>query len=215
MNTRNLKKGMKIKNYKEMCKILEVPENKNGSGKQAQQKDWERYFEYEKDKQSFIIIKVYKKPKDKIKNNYKKYDSFQVDENDFHKKGVYSIILNNCIYIGSTTLSFRKRFLKHINKVNLLCTKQMLKDGANFNILWIANDNDSEDTIRTKETEFINKYRQDSNWIVKNSIKHNPYVKGKLKFIKKYKKIYIHKNDMEKVIQYMKDNNIFYKENSK
>jgi hypothetical protein len=64
MNTENLKKGQKIKNYKEMCKILNEKE-KSGNSKQAQIKEWERYFSYKKQGYTFIVTDIYKQEKPK------------------------------------------------------------------------------------------------------------------------------------------------------
>lgn len=61
MKIDNLKEGMIIKNYKEMCKILDEP-MKTGNSKKAQLKEWQRYFSYEKQNYSFIIKKIYELP---------------------------------------------------------------------------------------------------------------------------------------------------------
>lgn len=64
MNLENIKKDMRIKNYKEMCSLL--GENiKNGNSKKAQLKEWERYFTYSKDGNKFIINEIYSIPKEK------------------------------------------------------------------------------------------------------------------------------------------------------
>jgi hypothetical protein len=41
-----------------MCEILEE-EIKEGNSKKAQEKEWSRYFDYDKDKQKYIILKIY------------------------------------------------------------------------------------------------------------------------------------------------------------
>ena len=50
MDINNLKKGQVVKNYKEMCLVLQE-EIKTGKSKQLQLKDWERYFSYHKEGQ--------------------------------------------------------------------------------------------------------------------------------------------------------------------
>ena len=47
MNTDNLKPGMLVKNYGELCKLLDEPK-KGGKGKVLQLKDWTRYFDFHK-----------------------------------------------------------------------------------------------------------------------------------------------------------------------
>lgn len=61
MNTDNLTEGMTVKNYKEMCKLL-GEEEKSGSSKKSQLKEWSRHFEFTKYKQSFIIDEIYDYP---------------------------------------------------------------------------------------------------------------------------------------------------------
>jgi len=50
-----------IKNYKEMCKILNE-EEKTSNSKKAQQKEWKRYFDFGKEGQKYIIYEIYEKP---------------------------------------------------------------------------------------------------------------------------------------------------------
>lgn len=61
VDTSNLVVGMVVKNYKELCKLL----NENvleGNSKKAQLKEWERYFLWEKKGQKFIILEIYDEP---------------------------------------------------------------------------------------------------------------------------------------------------------
>ena len=77
MITENLIIGMKVKNYKELCSLLEIIPCKGGKSRQLQIKDIERYFSYEKEGQKFIIKEVFKIPKPKdnllINGNNSKY----------------------------------------------------------------------------------------------------------------------------------------------
>lgn len=61
IDTNNLELGMVVKNYKEMCRILneQVCE---GNSKKAQLKEWARYFLWEKKGQKFIILDIYDEP---------------------------------------------------------------------------------------------------------------------------------------------------------
>lgn len=63
---KNLRVGQKIKNYKELCKLLGEKE-KHSDSKVAQLKNWERFLELSKieGKQSYIIKDIYKTPKKK------------------------------------------------------------------------------------------------------------------------------------------------------
>ena len=54
MKLENLEVGMKIKNYKKLCELLEEPEKNGGSSKRAQLKTWERYVSFERQGNAFI-----------------------------------------------------------------------------------------------------------------------------------------------------------------
>jgi len=69
MNIKKITEGDIIKNYKDMCSILEE-EVKAGNSKTAQLKEWERYFDFSRKGQKFIIEKIYEIPKPKaLKEN--------------------------------------------------------------------------------------------------------------------------------------------------
>lgn len=61
LNVKNLTEGMVVKNYKVMCELLEQ-EPSSGNGKKCQIKTWERYFDYHKKGQKFIITQIYNEP---------------------------------------------------------------------------------------------------------------------------------------------------------
>lgn len=71
MNINNISEGQIFKNYKVLCEGLNEPV-KTGKAKQLQLKDWERYFEYGKSGNSFIIHKIYDSPSEKVDNRGKK-----------------------------------------------------------------------------------------------------------------------------------------------
>jgi len=64
-----LHEGQVIKNYKAMCKLFNE-EIKSSDSKKAQEKEWMRYFDFEKDKQKYIITEIYDTPlpKDDARN---------------------------------------------------------------------------------------------------------------------------------------------------
>lgn len=72
-----LESGIVVKNYKEMCEILDE-DICGGDSKKAQLKEWARYFAWEKKGQKFIILDIYDEPLPKDdgrqnKNIYVKY----------------------------------------------------------------------------------------------------------------------------------------------
>lgn len=69
MKIENLKQGMILKNYKELCSVLEVLPKKTGSNSyKSQLKEFERYFEYHKEGHKIIIDKICKEVKSKMDN---------------------------------------------------------------------------------------------------------------------------------------------------
>jgi hypothetical protein len=218
MNIKNLKTGMVVKNYKELCKLL-GEKVKTGNAKYRQIEEFKRYFEWEKDKYAFIITKVYKRIReDKLKKerdkNFKKVfiknnPNFKIKYKQKHEGGVYKIVLNNKIYIGST-VDFHRRYLGHKASHNKYPTKEMIDNGATFELLWLYEESEEiEDDfnkidlqeyiedfgldeyrkqvkieiIRAKEVEFIKEYVKKEEYEVVN-IEYAKQFRYKLK---KYK----------------------------
>ena len=81
MKIDNLYEGQVIKNYKELCGLLEEKVANGGRNKNLQLKEFERYFSYHKEGNKFIIDEIYKEPKQKVENrgtNGKYSDDIQV-----------------------------------------------------------------------------------------------------------------------------------------
>lgn len=207
MNIGKLKAEQVIKNYKELCNILNE-KVKGGKSKQLQLKDFERYFKYHKEGNKFIIDKIYDKPKKKINNRKPKYfKSCKMDTLLYNKKGVYKIVQENKIYIGSTIRSFRIRFLGHMYDDNVLPTRDMLLNEGYFDVIWIAPDNANEKEIRDVENKYIKYYKKNKDWTCIN--KNEAWVMENVIIKKpKYKRIKINKQDYKKAIEILKNNGI-------
>lgn len=67
MQINNLQVGMVLKNYKHLCEVLEESV-KTSNSKKAQIKEWERYFEYHKDGNKYIIDDIFGVEKEKVDN---------------------------------------------------------------------------------------------------------------------------------------------------
>lgn len=63
MNIKKLKKGMKVKNYKELCELLGVKVRNGSASKKKQHEEFKKYFEWKKDGWCYIITKIYNKPR--------------------------------------------------------------------------------------------------------------------------------------------------------
>lgn len=61
LDTSNLHSGMMVKNYEEMCRLLNQ-DILAGNSKKAQLEQWRRYFDWENDGHKFIILTVYEEP---------------------------------------------------------------------------------------------------------------------------------------------------------
>lgn len=70
-----LQEGMSVKNYSEMCNLLQE-EQKTGSSKMHQIKEWQRYFEWDQVGHKYNITKIYKKPLPKIVSDKATYAKF-------------------------------------------------------------------------------------------------------------------------------------------
>lgn len=103
MTLDNICNGLIIKNYKELCSLLDEDE-KTGESRNSQHKEWNRYFKYVKDGHKYIIEDVYDIPMNKI---------------DCRNKG------NNAIYIKyiETILLY---LLSQEENQTLICTKNYL-----------------------------------------------------------------------------------------
>jgi len=232
MKINKLTKGMTFKNYKELCIFLDMPIRSGTSGKRSQFKELKRYCTYIKQGQKIIITEIFDIPLEKTDlrgtgNNRKVFPNFLISKDDENKTGIYKIVLNenNDIYIGSTTTSFRHRYIQHKGKNNKnLLTLKMLKDGATFDILEICEDI-SEPELRELETQYIKEYENNPQWNVLNTNYHawshmpsnkpkNPKSKRRIPkekiFKQKYRniKFKVKAEDYNKTMIFLKENNL-------
>ena len=212
--------GQEFKNYKVLCDFL-GEEIKVGSSKISQFKEWDRYFSFIKNGQRIIIIEIFKTPKCKIDrrggNNLGHYKhpnlgiyNLTDEQNDL--KGVYKIQLNDTVYIGSTIASFKTRYRQHcIDNDVIPYTHDLLEKGATFDILWIADKNNTEENIRMKEYNYIKEYINQGYNVLNTHVpiilsENRPVVSKKKK--PTYKNIKIIKEDYEKAIALLLENGL-------
>lgn len=116
MKISNLKKGMVIKNYKELCKILGI-KSTGGNTKKKHLKELERHIKYHKQGHKFIIDEIYDKPLCKIDNRGKNPRSHN-NQRGAYGKYIRLLILNmlskneylnkdNVIKIGKNMMLFK------------------------------------------------------------------------------------------------------------
>lgn len=197
------------KNYKELVKALGWEEKKSNN-RAGQMKQLDAMCKYHKEGQKFVIDEIYIASKEVIDGRYSaQYSpSYLVPKEHNDSIGVYSITLDNKIYIGSTISGFLKRFLGHRKRQNPLPTREMLDNGAVFNILQVCNGMD-ESSIRKIENDYIQEYKSNSNYEVVN-------VKDSWSFStkepkRKYKTVKVAEEDYEIILKIMEEKGIDYK----
>lgn len=115
MKINNLTVGQKIKNYKELCKVLEI-EEKKGNSKNAQLKELATYCEYTKSGHQITIQEIYDVPKIKEDNRGK-------SEGTAKSRSIYSNLVQLMITDllaqckGHISIS-RNKLLKEIGVIN-------------------------------------------------------------------------------------------------
>lgn len=151
MNLENIKQGDVFKNYKELCIALDVLP-KGGKSKMAHIRELERHFSFSRQKYQITIEDIYAEPSEKVQRR-KNIKNFRINDfADYKKSGIYAIVLNNDIYIGST-FNFRERFLMHYGENNKVKkTTQLLRKGGIFIPLFFL---DLEDDFLLRECENI------------------------------------------------------------
>lgn len=95
--------GLVIKNYNELCSLLDL-DNKGGNTKVANIKNIQRFCEFEKDGQKFIIKKIFDSPKEKI-------DKRVSGNNSVYVTLIETILLDYFIRKNQRTLNFTKKVL--------------------------------------------------------------------------------------------------------
>ena len=68
MKIENLKVGQILKNYKDLCEILEIEFKSGGNAKKTQFKELERYCKYHKNGHKIVIDQIYSKELEKVDN---------------------------------------------------------------------------------------------------------------------------------------------------
>lgn len=109
MNVANLKEGIEIKNYPELCKVLEMPK-KAGNSKKSQLKELERFVNFQQIGHSFLIKEIYATAKEKVDNRGK---------TSVYGDMIQLLVMDYLIESNSdTTVITRNQLLKHIHMIN-------------------------------------------------------------------------------------------------
>lgn len=122
-NTDNIYVGQVVKNYKELCRLLEV-KPKTGKSRQLQEKDFFRYFDYEKLKysQEYVILDIYDEP---LKKNEQAKNSLYCNALKLiimYEVSKAPIVDKNGVYTVYTTLN---RLIKKIEILSIFFDKDI------------------------------------------------------------------------------------------
>ena len=216
MKFENLHEGMVIKNYGELCKLLEIKVAPGGNSKKAQFKELDTYCSYHKEGQKIVIDEIYSKRKKKLDyrvlNKETRYPNFKVSVEDYDSIGVYKIQLDNKVYIGSTVIGFRSRFQEHnVSSNPLASTRTLLKNGGIFTIVEKCNGL-TEQEIRSIENEWIKYYYYKEEYILVNEREAYSFKNGCSKKKKppkpKYKRLKVSEDDYEILVKFIEENNL-------
>lgn len=116
MNTLNLEVGKIYKNYPDLCNALNESVKTNNS-KKAQQKEWARFFEWERIGHGYKITKIYDRPKPKEQGRKKPSK---------YANAVYAILLNELLdmhllsYWTAKKENYPKLWYKKMDMLSLL-----------------------------------------------------------------------------------------------
>jgi len=213
------KKGLEVgntyKSLKDICNTLKLKYKDGSSSKNALLKKIESEYKIEKQGKGYLILERYDTPKEipdkrkETKGNFtgkrKIFTNLLIEKENEDRIGVYKIVLDNNIYVGSTIKSFRERFKGHKSKNKIMPhTYEMLDNGATFEVIEFC-DGLPEIEIRKLENYYIKQYREDENWNLINS-------KDAWDFAKKQKyktiRIKVKDEDYESTLEFLKDNNL-------
>ena len=150
-------------------------------------------------------------PVERINPNYLTIKNFNVDYSKRNNKGIYYIINDNDIYIGST-VNFRNRFIHHWYGSNkeMKHTYNLLHNGGTFNILYDMTDIEDIELIRMIENEYIQYFKTHTDFNVINLMNEANW-KGK-NYKQKYKNIKIKIEDYDNALKILKEQGICIKE---
>ena len=218
LNVGELEVGKKYKDLKEMCEVLKLEYKDSTNSRKSLLKEIKSIYQLEKQGRGYLVLNKYEQRKitknenDRRKNNgrnntrkRKEFSNFLISRENENKIGVYKIVLDDNIYIGSTINGFRERFKGHRYKNKLMLhTYEMLDNGATFKVIEFC-DGLPEIEIRDLENKYIKQYKEDDDWNLVNSRDAWDYIKKQ-----KYKtiRIKIKEEEYDKVLKFLKDSNL-------
>lgn len=131
MKLDNLQIGQEIKNYKELCTLLEEPIKDGGKAKDYQLKDFQRYFSFERVGRKFIISEIYDSP-------LPKEDGRMLGNNSPYSNDIQNILLCVLYNLPSEEIVWScNTLLNNLSMINsnyITCRRDMDKLGESMKI---------------------------------------------------------------------------------
>lgn len=168
MNFDKLEIGKRYGSYRELIQVLgESP--KGGNSKKAQLKIVDSKVDYHRDGHAFVIDGMKevadivadgrgKNPSSHQNQRPIDHKNLLVPAEDWDSVGVYKIVCNDNMYIGSTARGFRWKFMKYREKdSDNRNARSALSNGGTFEVLEVMNGKSMEQ-IRARQKEFILQY---------------------------------------------------------
>ena len=116
MRIENLSEGMVIKNYKELCILLDEPVKVGGNGRQYQLREFERFFTYHKNGHKFIIDAIHTEPLEKI--------DLRREGNSIYSDDIQNLIL--CMLNDNEKKKYTEKGIMTLSCCNLLLKLSMI-----------------------------------------------------------------------------------------
>lgn len=139
-----LKKNQVIKNYKELCEIMDWKVSV-GNSKKAQLKELEKYCKYYMEGQKFIIDKVYRTPKIQTSNSEYIQDIQNIILHEIVKNKYENLIITSktlykiCNMINDNYNSNKNNISKQFNtNIGIIFDVYMMVNGINLNAIFRA-----------------------------------------------------------------------------
>ena len=166
------------------------------------------YIDKEKVGRNTLYILEKCDPVERINPNYLIIKNFNVDYSKRSNKGIYYIIKDNDIYIGST-IDFRKRFIQHWygKDKDMNHTYNLLHSGGTFNILYDMTNIEDIELMRMVENEYIQYFKEYTDFNVINHMNEATW-KGKNYKQRKYRNIKIKIEDYDNALKLLEENGI-------
>lgn len=168
-NYHKLTEGQEIKNYNQLCNILDIP-IKSGNNRKNQIKDFDRYFEYERQGHKYIITCVYDEPLTKYSRsvlaNYIESLVLNMLVDKYRQGENYILLSKNQIYQALALTN--NNYIKHTpqrDKLNSNSVMDILEVNQNDLEYFYTNTNSKfkgmlATALKDLENKFIVKYTE-------------------------------------------------------